>query len=128
MGARIGAAIAFLRACFEKQPGEREFEIALAYNMLVPHEIRQALLTWKTDPAASASALAAVRVPALVVHGAADRVFLPGAARMTADAIPGARLSIFEDCGHSPFFEDAARFNRELADFVRAAWSAPRAN
>ncbi len=43
---------------------------------------------------------------------------LPAAAEMTAAAIPGARISWYEDCGHSPFYEDAPRFNRELAAFV----------
>lgn len=26
-------------------------------------------------------------------------------------------LSIYPEAGHSPFYEDAGRFNRELADF-----------
>jgi non-heme chloroperoxidase len=32
-----------------------------------------------------------------------------------------ARLSIYEGIGHAPFYEDAPRFNSELAAFVRAA-------
>jgi len=39
----------------------------------------------------------------------------------TAITIPGAKLSIYEAIGHSPFYEDAPRFNGELAAFVRAA-------
>jgi pimeloyl-ACP methyl ester carboxylesterase len=35
--------------------------------------------------------------------------------------IPAAKLSIYDGIGHSPFYEDAARFNRELAAFVRMA-------
>jgi pimeloyl-ACP methyl ester carboxylesterase len=35
--------------------------------------------------------------------------------------IPGAKLSVYEGVGHSPFYEDAARFNAELAAFVRTA-------
>jgi pimeloyl-ACP methyl ester carboxylesterase len=34
---------------------------------------------------------------------------------------PGNRLSIFAESGHSPFYEEPARFNRELAAFVAAA-------
>jgi len=30
-------------------------------------------------------------------------------------------LSIFADSGHSPFYEEAARYNRELAAFVTSA-------
>jgi len=33
--------------------------------------------------------------------------------------IPGAKLSIYQGVGHSPFFEATARFNAELAAFVR---------
>jgi len=32
--------------------------------------------------------------------------------------MPHAQLSIYQDCGHSPFYEMAERFNRELAAFV----------
>jgi non-heme chloroperoxidase len=35
--------------------------------------------------------------------------------------IPGAKLSVYQGIGHSPFFEDAPRFNAELAAFVRSA-------
>ena len=63
-----------------------------------------------------------VRVPTLVTHGRLDRLVLPKAAEMTAAAVPGARLSWFDDCGHSPFYEDAPRYNRELDRFVSEAW------
>jgi pimeloyl-ACP methyl ester carboxylesterase len=55
-----------------------------------------------------------------------DRIIAPAAGRYTASAVPGARLSIYEGVGHSPFFEDAPRFNRELAELTRAAQSAPK--
>jgi pimeloyl-ACP methyl ester carboxylesterase len=45
----------------------------------------------------------------------------PGAGQYTASVIPGAKLSVYEGVGHSPFYEDAPRFNAELAAFVRAA-------
>jgi pimeloyl-ACP methyl ester carboxylesterase len=56
-----------------------------------------------------------------VSHGAEDRNAKLGAARYTASVIPGAKLSIYEGIGHSPFYEDARRFNKELAAFVSAA-------
>ena len=120
--ARIDAAVDFLHACFEKQPDAREFEVALAYNMLAPHEIRKAIMEWAVEPAAAVKVLGSVKVPTLIIHGAADHVILPGAAQMTADAMPGARLSIYPGCGHSPFFEDSARFNSDLSAFATAAW------
>ena len=35
--------------------------------------------------------------------------------------VPGAKLSVYQGIGHSPFFEDPTRFNSELAAFVRSA-------
>ena len=34
---------------------------------------------------------------------------------------PDSQFSIFEDCGHSPFYEEPDRYNRELAAFVTSA-------
>jgi pimeloyl-ACP methyl ester carboxylesterase len=45
-------------------------------------------------------ALAAVSVPALVIHGAADRLVLPRGGRRTAAAIPKARLRVYEGMAH----------------------------
>jgi pimeloyl-ACP methyl ester carboxylesterase len=44
--------------------------------------------------------LAELRVPALVLHGAADQVLRPSAARHTAAAIPAARLRVLPGMGH----------------------------
>jgi pimeloyl-ACP methyl ester carboxylesterase len=46
------------------------------------------------------AALAAIKAPTLVVHGEADRLIRVGAARATADAIPGARLVTYPGMGH----------------------------
>jgi pimeloyl-ACP methyl ester carboxylesterase len=72
------------------------------------------------DPAGSARQLAAILadgdrapqlrrldVPALVIHGTADRLINPSGGRATARAIPGARLLLIEGMGH---------------DLPRAAW------
>jgi pimeloyl-ACP methyl ester carboxylesterase len=55
----------------------------------------------------------------LVTHGAEDRNAKLETAKYTVP--PGSKLSIYDGIGHSPFYEDAARFNRELAAFVRMA-------
>jgi pimeloyl-ACP methyl ester carboxylesterase len=65
------------------------------------------------DPAGSARQLAAILadgdrapqlrrldVPALVIHGTADRLVHPSGGRATAKAIPGARLLLIEGMGH----------------------------
>ncbi|CAN5704565.1 alpha/beta hydrolase [soil metagenome] len=121
----IDAAIAFLDGCYGRKPSEAQFRRALAYNMRVPAEIRRALAGWSTDAAATLAALAKVRVPVLVTHGRHDTVVLPLAAEMSLAALPQARLSWFDACGHSPFCEDAPRFNDELMAFVDSCQSNP---
>jgi pimeloyl-ACP methyl ester carboxylesterase len=123
LGQQIDAAIEFIDGCFAIKPREADFRIALAYNMLVPTHVRQAIAGWSTDPAETEAKLKRVRVPTLISHGRRDAVVLPRAAETAASTIPGARISWYEDCGHSPFFEDSARFNRELAAFAKNAAS-----
>jgi pimeloyl-ACP methyl ester carboxylesterase len=44
--------------------------------------------------------LRSLRVPALVIHGTADKMFDVSGGRATADAIPGAELVVFDGMGH----------------------------
>jgi len=118
LAAQIDAQVAFLRACFLRPPGDDDLAVAVAYNALVPQAIREAISAWSTPLAATRDALAQVSVPTLVAHGRDDALILPAAAQMTADAIRGARVSWYDDCGHSPFYEHAGRFNRELDAFA----------
>lgn len=115
---RIEAAIRFVDGCFVIKPSEADFRVAIAYNMLVPAHVRQAIGGWSTDAAETVSLLKRMRVPTLVTQGRKDTVVLPAAAEMTVATIPGARLSWYDHSGHSPFAEEPQRFNRELADFV----------
>ena len=119
LGAEIASAIAFLAGCYAIPPAEADFRTALAYNMLVPGETRRAIGGWTTDPAATHAALARVRVPVLITHGRKDAIVLPDAALATQAAIPHAEISWYDGCGHSPFAEDAPRFNAELLGLVR---------
>jgi non-heme chloroperoxidase len=111
----IAATRAFLRSCFEVQPAQEDFETMLAFNMIVPAAVRTAVLARGPD---TPDAFRALDCPALVTHGAKDQVLLPALSEFTASCVKGARLSIYEGIGHAPFWEDAGRFNRELAEFM----------
>src|SRR5215475_11397541 len=50
LGGRIAANLAFLRACYEKQPEESDLLAAVAYNFMMPLSVRDALAGWSTDP------------------------------------------------------------------------------
>ena len=116
---QIDESVAFLDGCFAIKPSEADFRVALAYNMLVPSHVRAAIAGWTTDPVETVAKLGRVTVPTLVSHGRKDSVALPNAAETTASIIRGARLSWYDACGHSPFCEDALRFNAELAAFAK---------
>jgi non-heme chloroperoxidase len=118
LATNIAATRTFLRNCFEKQPSQDDFEAMLAFNMMVPPKVRANMggRTLSMD-----EILKALNVPVLVTHGAADKLVLLAAGKYTAGIIPGAKLSVYDGIGHAPFWEDTARFNAELAAFVRAA-------
>ena len=114
----IAATRSFVRGCFSRQPTPDDFETMLAFNMMVPPAVRGAMGGRPHDATAMVSKL---KIRVLVTHGAEDRNIRLDAARYTASVIPGATLSVYEGIGHSPFYEDAPRFNAELASFVRRA-------
>ena len=62
-------------------------------------------------------ALAGLRVPALVVVGEQDEPFVRPSQRM-AETIPGARLEVIPDAGHSPQFENPAAWWKTIEQFA----------
>ena len=69
--------------------------------------------------------LRSLQVPALVVHGASDRMVDVSGGRATAAAIPGAELVIFDGMGHSlpePLWPKLADL---IAGLVHRAEAAP---
>jgi non-heme chloroperoxidase len=94
-----------------------QWEIAFGSAMMVAPEIRLAMFSRVLD---NDDVLARIRVPTLVVHGAADRVVKQSSAEHIAKKVVGAKLTVYEGVGHAPHLENPVRFNRDLADFVRS--------
>jgi pimeloyl-ACP methyl ester carboxylesterase len=61
--------------------------------------------------------LAELSVPTLVMVGEQDRPFLRPSEAM-ATAVPGARLEVVPDAGHSPQFENPAAWRAVMLDFL----------
>ena len=61
-----------------------------------------------------------IRSPTLVLHGSDDQVVPVDNAVALAQAIPGARLRVFEDAGHLVFIERADEVNEEILSFLWA--------
>ena len=111
----IESTLSFLKQSTAEAVPANDLQLMLAYNMMVPPQIRRHLLG---RPARYEEALKKIAAPVLVSHGAEDRVALVAMARYTAGVVSHARSSIYDGVGHLPFWEAAPRFNRELAEFV----------
>ena len=79
--------------------------------------ITAALAALRDRPDRSAE-LPSIRVPTLVIVGAADGVTPPAESRTMAAAIPGAKLIEIPGAGHLSNLEAPAAFDRAVADFV----------
>jgi pimeloyl-ACP methyl ester carboxylesterase len=112
----IESTTAFLRCCFAVQPSPEDFQAMLAFNMVIPPPVRKLILARTPN---DGDILPKIDVPVLVTHGAKDPLILPSMGRYAAEQIPDATLSMYDDAGHAPFFEDARRYNAELLAFVK---------
>ena len=62
--------------------------------------------------------LASIHSPALVVWGRQDELISVSSGEKLRDGIPGAKLVVFEHCGHVPQLEKSTEFNQALMDFL----------
>lgn len=108
----------FVETCTHRPLPRRVYGTMVAANMLVPPHVRRALFKgdWDCRPVWQD-----FTKPALVLHGAQDRIVLPAVGAAAAEALPEARQSVWEETGHAPFAEDPERFNEEIAAFAQAA-------
>lgn len=77
--------------------------------------LRAKLMAARTLPA---SRLSELKMPALCITGTEDIVIPPPLVEAIAAKVPGARLEIIPEAGHSVYFERADRFNRIVDEFL----------
>ena len=65
-----------------------------------------------------ASDLARMNIPTLLIVGNEDVVMPPRAMELAQAHIPGSRLEVVADAGHSVYFEQPDAFNRLVLDFL----------
>ncbi len=70
-----------------------------------------------TDPSL-ADRLPDVRIPVLIVWGAADRIGDPEVGQAYAELLPGARLEVISDAGHLPQIETPSRLTELVGSFA----------
>src|ERR671933_310404 len=112
----ISTMRSFVRACTAQPMSEEDQETALCYNIVVPPQVRLALISRQID---SDDVLSEMTIPVLVTHGNQDTLALPSMAEHVLEVCPTAEASWYEGVGHAPFLEAPERFNRELANFTR---------
>lgn len=106
----------FVSLLFCTPPAIEDYYFILGYNSIVPPYVRQGM---NARSLSNDHVLSQVRVPVLICHGAQDKVLRLQSAMHIADVIQHARLSIYENAGHSPFWENSLRFNAELHRFAK---------
>ena len=90
-------------------------ETVLAYNAATPAYVFQAMVHRPID---NSDIVENFTLPVLISWGSLDRAMTDEQARLLAAQLPNATLSRYDEIGHSPFYEDAARFNGELRALV----------
>jgi non-heme chloroperoxidase len=115
--ASTAALRTFIRLTTSADPAPEDLYLALGYNLVVPPQVRQAMLDRML---VHDGVLERLTVPVLLVHGSEDEVVLPAMAEHHARLIPHAKTSWYQGIGHTPFREDPERFNAELLAFARS--------
>jgi len=87
--------------------------IGLEHKALVAGEARQMLKNEMTE-----AKLAELKMPTLLIAGAADLITPPSISRMIAAKIPGSQLVVASEAGHSVYWEEPDLFNRAVLDFI----------
>jgi 3-oxoadipate enol-lactonase len=91
-----------VRAMFEAIPGDTSANDSLAMK----------------DRADSTPMLGSIKVPTLVIEGAAEQLLPAGSAKALADGIPGARLASIPGGGHFVPFENPDEVNKTIRKFL----------
>lgn len=103
------------RRLLDAEPGYAEFCDRKA--LAAAADMRLAMMPVFSSQPERLEALAGVAVPVLVIAGEQDDGFLQHCERM-AETIPGARLAVIPDAGHSPQFENPEAWWGALVAFL----------
>jgi pimeloyl-ACP methyl ester carboxylesterase len=85
----------------------------LEHKALIGREFRQPLKNEITQ-----ARLKELKLPVLLIAGAADMSTPPSMSRMIAAEIPGSRVALIPESGHSTYWEQPELFNRAVLDHV----------
>ncbi len=108
----------FLTGAFAAPPSDEEMTRMQHQAWLTP---TRAAIDYIADMIAAdyRSDLSSIDLPSLLIYGRKNNVPIPSElGAWIHERLPASRLVLFEDTGHSPFYESPQRFNEELINFV----------
>ncbi|MCW2293224.1 pimeloyl-ACP methyl ester carboxylesterase [Pseudomonas sp. BIGb0408] len=118
----LDALRTFLRLCFHTQPDAATMELLLTNAAMASWPMTRSIPTMTS---AATEGLPKAKVPLLLLYGAKDQLVEVQPSIDRAKALnPKAQSKLYADSGHAPFLEEAARFNQDLVNFVKAAAAA----
>ncbi|WP_454813389.1 alpha/beta fold hydrolase [Labrys neptuniae] len=119
LGERTAATADFLAACFHKPLTGIELQRMLVVNGMTGRAVNEGFVKIATPDLEPV--FQAYPGPILLTHGIHDRLVRLAMSERIKALHPDSRLSVYADSGHSPFYEEPARFGRELAAFTTAS-------
>lgn len=109
----------FVALCFANPPDALTFQRLLANAAMASQNMQNAVHGMSLD---APKGLGAMHKPLLLIYGADDALVQAQPSFNRAKALnAGAIGRFYPKAGHSPFLEEAQRFNRDLSAFVDAA-------
>lgn len=113
----IQANTMLLDAMIHEPMQPEEYFLFQGFQSLVPPHVRKAILSRK--PLENPE-LVKITKPIVITHGLEDKLSLPKTAELGKKRYPDAKLSLFPQVGHAPFWENTERFNQEIRDLLRS--------
>ena len=108
----------FQQSCLYRPIPGTVLETVVAESLKMPARVWEAAASGMMAYDAS-TRLHTLRMPVLVMYGENDAVFERAAQDELLRRIPGARLRVYPECGHTPHWELPEEFTRDLVAFVR---------
>jgi non-heme chloroperoxidase len=121
---RIEAAFGFIDLLQYQPPSLDDYLTMVGYHMQVC--LRPYPIPWMTEVGQAGESLALLKqsaCPVLCIHGAHDTLVPVSLSKEICASIGTGQLLIYEDCGHSPFLENAERFNEDVNTFLSGCFS-----
>jgi pimeloyl-ACP methyl ester carboxylesterase len=119
LDANLTATAKFVQVCFSTPLPAETLAFMTGFNMLCPPEVREACRTRNEDYRDTS---ATMTKPALILWGKHEPLAPAPMGEQALATFPNATARIYENSGHSPFWEEADRFNTDLAAFADQAF------